>query len=71
MRFGRERHDVDLIVDGMRFTLSPDVEVALTDRLRVPFSSALTLLPGSHTLVAQWFLDGTLIQTVNLAVVIG
>lgn len=68
---GSSATGVDLVVDGTRFTLTPGAEVESGTQLLVPFSTALTLLPGSHSLVTQWFLDGKLIQTVNLTVVVG
>ena len=62
---------IEIVLDGVRLTLAAGDEVETATRVRIPFERQLTLTTGSHTLVAQWFLDGSLIQTVTLTLSVG
>lgn len=62
---------VEIVLDGLRLTLPRGAEIETADRLSLPFTRDLTLTPGAHTLIATWFLDGGLIQTVQLNLEVG
>ena len=62
---------VEIVLDGVRVTLPRGEELETANRLTLPFAQQLTLTPGAHSLTAQWFLDGSLIQTVQLSLQVG
>ena len=62
---------VEIVLDGVRLTLPAGGEIETATRLTIPFEGQLTLTTGSHTIIAQWFLEGSLIQTVELRVAVG
>ena len=62
---------VEIVLDGVRLTLQRADEVETPNRLSLPFAQQLTLTPGTHSLTAQWFLDGSLVQTVQLSLQVG
>lgn len=62
---------VRVVLDGFTLPLEAQEPVVTADRQTISFEQAATLTPGVHLLEAQWFLDGTLIQTVRLTVTVG
>lgn len=62
---------VRVLIDGFEIPMSalePSVGAA---RQAISFQQTATLTVGVHLIEAQWFLDGTLIQTVRLTVSVG
>lgn len=62
---------VRVLIDGASLPLEAQPPVIGTDRQTVSYEQAATLTPGVHVVEAQWFLDGSLIQTVRLTVTVG
>ena len=62
---------VRVLLDGFALPLEIQEPAETADRQTVTFEQTATLTPGVHLLEAQWFLDGSLIQTVRLSVTVG
>ncbi len=62
---------VRVLLNGSTLPLETQPPVIGADRQTVSFEQTATLTPGVHTIEAQWFLDGNLIQTVRLTVTVG
>jgi hypothetical protein len=62
---------VGVLLDGFTLPLEGQPPVVGATRQTVSFEQTATLTPGVHVLEAQWFLDGSLIQTVRLTVTVG
>ena len=62
---------VRVLLDGFALPLESQPPIMAADRQTMSFEQTATLTPGVHLLEAQWFLDGTLIQTVRLTVTVG
>lgn len=62
---------VRVLLDGFTLPLEAQPPVVGATRQTVSFEQTATLSPGVHLLQAQWFLDGSLIQTVRLTVTVG
>jgi hypothetical protein len=62
---------VRVLLDGFALPLEIQEPAETADRQTVTFEQTATLTPGVHLLEAQWFLDGSLIQTVRLTVTVG
>ena len=62
---------VRVLLDGFTLPLEAQPPVVGANRQTVSFEQTATLAPGVHLLEAQWFLDGSLIQTVRLTVTVG
>jgi hypothetical protein len=62
---------VRVIVDGFTLPLEASAPVQGADRQTLSFERQTTFAPGVHLVEAQWFLDGSLIQTVRLTLSVG
>jgi hypothetical protein len=62
---------VRVLIDGVEVPLARLEPMIASNRQTAAFEQSATIAPGVHTLEAQWFLDGSLVQTVRLTVSVG